>query len=626
MEPAFRSVTTSILENHIPKRARCVVFLITLLTIPIHAYAQEDSLRIYHQIDSMTEKSKVLNWLYDQVFIRQPTTDTTEAVARTTGPQHGADRYERFRGRHIRTIEIHILEPFGTDLYDTARVQNKALERFGNKVHVLTRPYLLRRTLVLNEGDLLDPLRVSESERLLRNSPMVNDARIRVIPIEGSRDSVDLLVIAKDRWTLGAEASGDATSLQASVTERNVLGHGQELHQQVHFPYTAPKADWSGEHRIHNLDGTYIATKLGYSLLQEQDNIYLSVDRPFYSPLARWAGNLSMAHTWSYPTTDTIADLGSTTIHSTRYDLDVWGGYSFGAVRSIIPAHRSTALIVAGRYSTSWFGGTPDLPTLDTLFIETRIALISAAISVRQYSKEKYLYRFGYSEDVAEGLLITGTTGGRWGPEHHFESYLAIRATRARYLGNNNGYLSVMCGLGGYHPRIGWSDGLLVVDARYFTASMAIGKWRLRQFARLVFAKAISPRRNGGVDLNGQQLLGFEPDSWTGDWKTILKLETVFYAPWNIIGFRFAPVFQIGVGTLGYEQEPLFTRPIQPALGLGIMIRNENLIFNTFQLSLGFYPQVVPGAPSLFRWNALEQFQLRNPDLASTRPDVLHIP
>ncbi len=129
-----------------------------------------------------------------------------------------------------------------------------------------------------------------------------------------------------------------------------------------------------------------------------------------------------------------------------------------------------------------------------------------------------------------------------------------------------------------------------------------------------------------GVDLNGQQLLGFEPDSWTGDWKTILKLETVFYAPWNIIGFRFAPVFQIGVGTLGYEQEPLFTRPIQPALGLGIMIRNENLIFNTFQLSLGFYPQVVPGAPSLFRWNALEQFQLRNPDLASTRPDVLHIP
>ena len=588
----------------------------------VHALGQEDTVRVFDKLDNIAEKHRAFRWLYDAVFVRYSDPVTAPAPAPTA---KRVDPNARFRGRWIRHVDVQVLDPFGSNLHDTtATYETNGLERWGNRWHVRTRSFVIRRLLLLGEGDRLDPLHVSESERVLRNSPVVNDARVLVVPVKNARDSVDILVLVQDRWTLNADLNVDATSVSAGVNETNVLGFGQELNQRFDYSLQTPQPSWSGFHRIHNIDQSFIRSTIAYALEPEQDRVSVSLDRPFYSPLALWAGNISAGHAWLHPAPDTTDGADLVTVTANRYDLDAWAGWSIGTGKGV-PAERATSLVLAGRFATSWYNAIAPRSALDSLYNENRLALVSASLSKRQYAKDQYIYRFGLIEDVAEGTLLTATGGGRWGPDRTFEPYVGVAASRAFYF-DKSGYVNLSAGFGSYLPKGEMRDGIVQVQARYFTPLHTVGRWRLRYFARLVFAKVLSPETAGSVNINGQQLLGFEPTDFTGDWKGIVKVETVVYLPYQFIGFRFAPVLTIAAGTLGAEHEPIFRRPVQPAFGLGLLIRNERLIVRTFQLSFAYYPQQVHDGPDPFRWDALEGFQLRNPDLASSRPDVIGVP
>lgn len=595
--------------------------LFTLLLIG-NASAQSDTAKVYDQLDRWASKHRAFKWLYEAVFLHA---SDLEPDVEPVPQKRTRDRNERYRGRWIRHVEIVVMDPFGNDLDDTTAMATSGLQRLGNIVHAHTRPYVVRRLLLVEEGTRLDPLRVSESERILRNSPVVNDARVRVVPIRNMRDSVDVRVTVLDSWSLEVSGTIDATSVDVQVDERNLMGHGQEVVQRGRYELNTPAPIWSGEHRIYNIDDSFIGSRIGYSLTPEQDAFSVSLDRGFYSSLAKWAGSASAGRTWLHPPIDSSDASGPLSLNASRDDLDTWLGWSLHAGPPTAPEVQSTSFIVAGRYAASWFSSRSPWAETQNTYADTRLALASASLSIRQYTTDKYLYRFGSTEDVAEGLLWTATSGGRWSPDQQFEPYVSLSGTRARYL-RKAGYLSVGAGAGTFLPHGKVSDALVVLQARYFTPAVSAGRWRMRQFARLVFAKAISPVEPDGLNVNGQQLLGFEPTAWQGDWKLVLKLETVVYLPYRFIGFRFAPVLLVGAGTLGSEHEPLFRRPIQPAFGVGLLIRNERLLVNTFQVSIGFYPQLVPGAPDPFRWDALESFRLRNPDLAPSRPDLLYVP
>lgn len=601
---------------------RSLMLCLFAMLLAVTVTAQSDTAKVYDQLDRWASKHRVLKWLHDAVFV--PAAEA-EAPGPAVPPQRARDPNERYRGRWIRKVEIVVLDPFGNNVDDTTAITTSGLERLGNGVHLHTRPYVIRRLLLVKEGASLDPLRVSESERILRSSPMVNDARVRVVPIRNVHDSVDVLVTVLDSWSLQVSGTVDAAGLDVEVDERNLLGHGQQVVQRGNFALGTPSPTWSGEHRIYNIDDTFISTRLGYALTPTYDALSVSLDRGFYSPLTRWAGGMSVGRVWLYPQVDSSDASGPLSLDAVRNDLDTWLGLSMRAGLVATPHVQSTSFIVAARYAASGYPSRSAWAVADSTYMETRLALTSISLSVRQYTIDTYLYRFGLREDVAEGLLLTGTSGGRWGPRAAFEPYVAVSASRARYIGAA-GYLSVSAGAGTFLPNGKVSDGLVTLQARYFTPAFTAGRWRFRQFARLVFAKAISPVSPDELNVNGQQLLGFEPSGWQGDWKLLLKLETVVYLPYRFIGFRFAPVLLIGAGTLGAEHEPLFRRPVQPAFGMGLLIRNERLLVNTFQVSIAFYPQLVPGAPDQLRWDALESLRLRNPDLAASRPDVLYVP
>ncbi len=76
----------------------------------------------------------------------------TEEESPAVPPQRRRDPNERYRGRWIRNVEVIVLDPFGNDVDDTTARPTSGLERLGNRVHLHTRPYVVRRLLPVKKA------------------------------------------------------------------------------------------------------------------------------------------------------------------------------------------------------------------------------------------------------------------------------------------------------------------------------------------------------------------------------------------------------------------------------------------------------------------------------------------
>jgi len=98
---------------------------------------------------------------------------------------------------------------------------------------------------------------------------------------------------------------------------------------------------------------------------------------------------------------------------------------------------------------------------------------------------------------------------------------------------------------------------------------------------------------NDSLTLNdGFGIDGFSSTKLSGSSRFLLSLQTQAYAPWDFIGFRFGPFFTYTLGVLG--NEGFKNSKTYSQFGFGVLIKNENLILNTFQFSFSFYP-IMPG-------------------------------
>jgi hypothetical protein len=101
----------------------------------------------------------------------------------------------------------------------------------ANWLHVETRESLIRRELLFEEGDCVDPLRLSESERLLRGFRFLESVNIDTA--RRPSGDVDVTVSVRDDWTLRVEprfhlGGGFAVS-GVGLAERNLGGRGEAV-------------------------------------------------------------------------------------------------------------------------------------------------------------------------------------------------------------------------------------------------------------------------------------------------------------------------------------------------------------------------------------------------------------
>lgn len=115
---------------------------------------------------------------------------------------------------------------------------------FLNWFHVTSRPYVIRREILLRPGDRFDASLMRESERNLRTRQI---SVVLVVPIKGSTpDLIKLLVVTKDVWTLRMNTepqivNGKLAYLSLEPSEENLLG----LHKTVNGLLQLTRSNYS---------------------------------------------------------------------------------------------------------------------------------------------------------------------------------------------------------------------------------------------------------------------------------------------------------------------------------------------------------------------------------------------
>jgi outer membrane protein assembly factor BamA len=188
-------------------------------------------------------------------------------------------------GKTVR--EVHVVTQ---NIFDTQKPdENKTLFRWADKLHIVTRPEVIERQVLLKPGDEYSAQAAAESERILRKNRYLYDAKIRAVPVDNGQ--VDLEVITRDVWTLQGgisfHRSGGANSTSFEIEDVNFLGTGKGISLSHGSSVDRTSNLFSYSYPSHF--GTHSRFKLDYADNSDGSLESLTLERPFYSLDTRWA-------------------------------------------------------------------------------------------------------------------------------------------------------------------------------------------------------------------------------------------------------------------------------------------------------------------------------------------------
>ena len=160
------------------------------------------------------------------------------------------------------------------------------------KMHVRTRPEIIRRELLFSPGDTVDTLRVAESLRRLRKLQFIESAHVEADRcVTPTGESLALKVVTQDSWTTRPDLKAGGRSPRIGLTERNVLGTGRTVSLSL---VSRNRSLGAG---ISTFDafgfGTGVATRAQYQRYSEGTIRSLSFARRQASLTDRWRARLN---------------------------------------------------------------------------------------------------------------------------------------------------------------------------------------------------------------------------------------------------------------------------------------------------------------------------------------------
>jgi hypothetical protein len=103
----------------------------------------------------------------------------------------------------------------------------------------------------------------------------------------------------------------------------------------------------------------------------------------------------------------------------------------------------------------------------------------------------------------------------------------------------------------------------------------------------------------------------------------LLNFESVFYAPYNLIGFKVAPVILLGFGMLKTEHYKLLAGQVYQAYAVGLLLRNENLLTSSFEISYGLYPNLPNKDDRFYKFNPTISFKVKIDVFEIAKPETV---
>lgn len=105
--------------------------------------------------------------------------------------------------------------------------------------------------------------------------------------------------------------------------------------------------------------------------------------------------------------------------------------------------------------------------------------------------------------------------------------------------------------------------------------------------------------------------------------KWVTSFQTQTYSPRSWYGFRFNPYINVSMGMIGNDNDWWHKEKLYTSFGLGVLINNDYLIFNSFQLSFSFFPSIPNEGSNIFKTNSFKNNDISIPNYQIGKPTIV---
>jgi len=546
---------------------------------------------IVNDIKIFSEKNNPFSKLLRNFLIFEKTKSVS-----TVKVQESNRNFDAFSSKIIRNVEIEVLDVFGASIANMDRQANSSLEKTGNLVHIRTKNFLIKNKLLFYRGEQLDPLKLSETERLIRQSKNIYDARVIAVPIDNNPDSVDIIVRVQDVWSITGSVAVDPLKLNGNLNLRDVnfMGLGNELSGKIHYnnAWTNGKTRYEGVYSIYNIQKTFISGNVFYRYLEPYKTYGITLNRDFFSPLTKWAGGVNL--NWQ-DIDDPLVNVDSAYVgqNITFNQQDIWLGFATDFKRDRF-IRNENHFLVSGRVLRNNYLNAPTADSLRFFFQDNCLFLFNFGYAYRRFYKDSFIFGFGRTEDIPIGRSLIFTTGYNKG-NYVSLPYYGVKATQSSNIAKV-GYISIGLEAGGYRRSDQWYNSVISGELLYFSPMIKLGNWYWRHFFwnRMILGYNNEEGLFVNVD-KSQGVRGLSGGIFTrGTQKYVINYESNFFTPINVAGFRIALVLFTDIAFLSEQNQSVFKSRVFKAYGFGLRFKNDHLIFRTLQLSFAYYPDAGP--------------------------------
>jgi hypothetical protein len=508
--------------------------------------------------------------------------------------------FKAYEGKMIRHIYIR-----GYGFEQTFPDTSRRLEYFGtqllNKLHRKTHDWVIRDALFVKENTRVNAFKLADNERLIRSLNYIQDARILVTDLPDSPDSVDLVVVVKDLFSISGSIGAlgyPPFSSRVTVSEANFLGMGQRIQGGMNLEQ-ARNPNFGGQllysktyigHSFTNFTASYTQINPNiYNGTPDETAWFVQLDRPLYAPYAHLAGGLRVGDFQNF---NVYAQPDSLFYKYHYHTRDGWIGWNIGSDRFLSNTVVLDRRFVAFRYFRNDFDSVPNQVgnTFNFRFNDREAALSSFTFFRQEFYKTNYIYGFGTTEDIPKGYNIA-LTGGWYRQLYLNRLYTGVDAN-GYTVSKRGAFTQFFLRSGLFMARGKPQDASFLVGASYYSPLFVFDKVKIRQYINFSFTRLWD--RIGLDYLTINNVFGlryFTNDSTSGVQRITMHSETTFFLNGKFLGFKFAPFAFGDLSFLTPQSGSLVKSDLYDGIGTGVRTRNENLIFNTIELRMVYFPR-----------------------------------
>lgn len=579
---------------------------------------KSDSTSVYHDIHRASKKSNFTKFFYKLLFRPKALDSKKENFKNKKTPPSSLINHN---GKIIRNIKINTLDPFGYSVINLSKKPKKTVDIFGNRAHIKTKKITIKNLLLFKKNEIYDELLIKETERLIRSQRYTRRVAINVEELENTKDSIDITINVLDSWSLIPNGSISSNQGSFNLKERNLLGLGHQISGNYKERFDDKENAISGQYTINNIKNTYLQFDLRYDNdFDNNSKRSISLSRSFYSPLTKWAGGVYFENRLKNEAFDQVI-LDTTLIRANKTEYqDYWAGHSFKIFNLSSYNFRTTRLITSITYNKKDYFERPDF-TIDpnAFYSNEKNTILQFGLTSQKYYQDKFIFNYDITEDIPFGETLAFKFGHQI-KNNRSRNYFGSKIAYGKKF--SFGYISSSAEWGSFFSKSNAQQTAFRFELIYFTNLMKLGKWHIRQFIKPSYIwgnnridtekDKLSLNENMGIQGFNSPIIGTQ--------KWLLNIQTQTYSPGNWHGFRFSPYINATLGALSNSNQTIFNSKIYSKFGIGVLINNDYLVFNSFQISFSYYPTIPFNGDNIIKTNSFENTDLSLPDFQLSKP------